>query len=98
MLPMLSTMANSTTDAISARLKTSTVTSNATAFCNRLGGLPLRLENGLKCWKNLGSRYMVKAIQGPRAMHQLEDARAMAKQNPAAVASIVRGWVSGEAA
>ncbi len=37
-------------------------------------------------------------IQAPRAIHQLEDARALAKQNPAAVASIVRGWVSGEAA
>ena len=40
----------------------------------------------------------IKAIQGPKALHQLEDARNLAKQNPAAVASIVRGWVSGEAA
>lgn len=40
---------------------------------------------------------VLPAIQAPRTMHQLEDARMLAKQNPAAVASIVRGWVSGEA-
>jgi flagellar M-ring protein FliF len=37
-------------------------------------------------------------IEAPLRTRQLEDARALAKQNPAAVAGIVRGWVSGEAA
>jgi flagellar M-ring protein FliF len=37
------------------------------------------------------------ALQGPIHNSKLEAARAMAKQNPAAVANIVRGWVSGEA-
>lgn len=34
----------------------------------------------------------------PKAELQLADARVLAKQNPAAVANIVRGWVSGEVA
>ena len=38
-----------------------------------------------------------KALEGPRVTEQLAGARALAKENPAAVASIVRGWVSGEA-
>jgi len=36
-------------------------------------------------------------LTSPRSTKALEDARALAKQNPAAVANIVRGWVSGEA-
>jgi flagellar biosynthesis/type III secretory pathway M-ring protein FliF/YscJ len=36
------------------------------------------------------------ALAGPLHSNKLEAARAMAKQNPAAVASIVRGWVNGE--
>jgi len=36
-------------------------------------------------------------IEGPRASIHLESARAFAKENPAAVADIVRNWVSGEA-
>ena len=39
-----------------------------------------------------------KALPAPAYAQQLEAARAMAKQNPAAVAQIVRGWVNGEAA
>jgi flagellar M-ring protein FliF len=35
-------------------------------------------------------------IEPPRLSEQLIGARALAKENPAAVASIVRGWVSGE--
>lgn len=38
------------------------------------------------------------ALQGPQVNPKLEAARAMAKQNPAAVANIVRGWVNGEVA
>jgi flagellar M-ring protein FliF len=37
-------------------------------------------------------------LEAPRSSKQLEEARTLAKQNPAAVAGIVRGWVSGEAA
>ncbi len=36
-------------------------------------------------------------LAAPANSDKLEAARAMAKQNPAAVANIVRGWVSGEA-
>ncbi len=38
------------------------------------------------------------ALEGPRIDKQLADARLMAIENPAAVASILRGWVSGEPA
>ncbi len=38
------------------------------------------------------------ALSAPKVSSQLEGARAMAKDNPAAVANIVRGWVSGETA
>jgi flagellar M-ring protein FliF len=38
------------------------------------------------------------ALPGPRQNQRLENARALAKENPAAVAGIVRGWMSGEAA
>ncbi len=40
----------------------------------------------------------VPALAGPNNMELLNDARAMAKENPQAVAGIVRGWVNGEAA
>ena len=36
-------------------------------------------------------------LEAPAASTQLQGARQLAKENPAAVASIVRGWVSGEA-
>ncbi|HEX2541136.1 MAG TPA: flagellar basal-body MS-ring/collar protein FliF [Caldimonas sp.] len=38
------------------------------------------------------------ALAGPAYVQQLEGAKTLAKDNPAAVAGIVRGWVSGEAA
>lgn len=38
------------------------------------------------------------ALEGPAANLRLEAARKLAKENPAAVANIVRGWVNGEAA
>jgi len=38
------------------------------------------------------------ALEGPRASAKLEAARKLARDNPAAVAHIVRGWVSGEQA
>ena len=38
------------------------------------------------------------ALPAPRRNEHLENARILAKENPAAVASIVRGWVSGDAA
>jgi len=37
-----------------------------------------------------------RALEAPKATEQLLGARQLAKENPAAVASIVRGWVSGE--
>jgi flagellar M-ring protein FliF len=40
----------------------------------------------------------VRALEGPATNDRLEQARTMAKENPAIVANIVRGWVSGEAA
>jgi flagellar M-ring protein FliF len=36
------------------------------------------------------------ALEAPRISNQLEGARQLAKDNPAAVANIVRGWVKGE--
>jgi len=36
------------------------------------------------------------ALPAPKRIEHLEDARALAKENPAAVAGIVRGWVNGE--
>jgi flagellar M-ring protein FliF len=41
---------------------------------------------------------VIPALEAPKANPQLEQARALAKENPAAVAGIVRGWVSGEVA
>ncbi len=38
-----------------------------------------------------------RALEAPRVNEQLQGVRLLAKENPAAVASIVRGWVSGEA-
>lgn len=40
----------------------------------------------------------IKALAAPQTNERLEAARQMAKDNPAAVANIVRGWVSGEPA
>jgi flagellar M-ring protein FliF len=37
-----------------------------------------------------------RALEAPKMSEQLVGARLLAKENPAAVASIVRGWVSGE--
>jgi len=39
---------------------------------------------------------VVPALEAPRSNAKLEAARSLAKENPAAVANIVRGWVSGE--
>ena len=45
-----------------------------------------------------GENPVIAALEAPQQNARLEAARAMAKENPAAVASIVRGWVNGEAA
>jgi flagellar M-ring protein FliF len=37
-----------------------------------------------------------RVLEAPKVTEQLAGARMLAKENPAAVASIVRGWVSGE--
>jgi len=39
-----------------------------------------------------------QAIGAPAVLRQIEGAKALAKDNPAAVAGIVRGWVGGESA
>jgi flagellar M-ring protein FliF len=41
---------------------------------------------------------VLPALEAPRASDKLEAARKLAKDNPAAVANIVRGWVNGETA
>ncbi len=46
----------------------------------------------------LGAPGAALAIEAAKSNQQLDDARALAKQNPAAVANIMRGWVNGEAA
>jgi flagellar M-ring protein FliF len=38
------------------------------------------------------------ALPSPKTSEHLEAARALAKENPAAVAGILRGWVNGEPA
>jgi flagellar M-ring protein FliF len=40
----------------------------------------------------------LQMLEPPKTNPQLEQARILAKDNPAAVAGIVREWVSGEAA
>jgi flagellar M-ring protein FliF len=37
------------------------------------------------------------ALSAPRQADRIEAARALARQNPAAMAQVVRGWVNGEA-
>ena len=44
----------------------------------------------------VGMPSVMPKIEGPRASGHLDGARHFAKENPAAVASIVRGWVSGD--
>jgi flagellar M-ring protein FliF len=41
---------------------------------------------------------LMPVLEAPKVSSQLEGARKLAKENPAAVANIVRGWVSGETA
>jgi flagellar M-ring protein FliF len=38
----------------------------------------------------------VPALKGPKNDEKLEAARKLARENPAAVANILRGWVNGE--
>jgi flagellar M-ring protein FliF len=45
-----------------------------------------------------GPEAMPPALQGPDHAARLETMRRIARENPAAVANVVRGWVNGEAA
>ena len=45
-----------------------------------------------------GDEQAPPALPAPQVNERLEAARALAKQNPAAVAGIMRGWVSPDAA
>jgi flagellar M-ring protein FliF len=42
-------------------------------------------------------RNELPALPAPKSVEHLVGARTLAKENPAAVAGIVRGWVNGEA-
>ena len=44
-----------------------------------------------------GSEELV-ALEAPKSIEKLEQARQLARENPLVVANIVRGWMSGEAA
>jgi len=46
----------------------------------------------------VGDEQTLEALPAPAYLRQLEGAKAMAKENPAAVAGIVRGWVGGQTA
>ncbi len=46
----------------------------------------------------LGMAPQMQALEAPQTAERLARARTLAKQNPAAVANIVRDWVSGEPA
>jgi flagellar M-ring protein FliF len=41
---------------------------------------------------------VLPSLPAPKSVEHLAQAKLLAKENPAAVASIVRNWVSGEAA
>jgi flagellar M-ring protein FliF len=41
---------------------------------------------------------VLPVLEAPRSAAQLDQVRNLARQNPAAVAGIVRDWVSGEQA
>lgn len=45
-----------------------------------------------------GAALAPPALESPASQQRLQTARRLAKENPAAVASIVRGWVNGETA
>jgi flagellar M-ring protein FliF len=45
-----------------------------------------------------GANGLCRRWKSPRSTPSWKAARALAKENPAAVANIVRGWVSGESA
>ena len=40
---------------------------------------------------------ILPALPAPKSVEHLANAKALARDNPAAVAGIVRGWVSGQA-
>jgi flagellar M-ring protein FliF len=44
----------------------------------------------------VGDELELPALPAPKSVEHLIGARALAKENPAAVAGIVRGWVNGE--
>ncbi len=55
-------------------------------------------EPGAKLAEVVDDPHDLPALPAPKSQAHLATARALAKENPAAVAGIVRGWVSGEAA
>ena len=63
-----------------------------TAFAPRLAAPGTRLD------AVVGDAQTLEALPAPAYLRQLEGAKLLAKDNPAAVAGIVRGWVGGQAA
>ena len=63
-----------------------------TAFTPRLPAPGTRID------AVVGDEQTLEALPAPAYLRQLEGAKALAKDNPAAVAGIVRGWVGGQAA
>ena len=61
------------------------------APASRGGNLNVVADDALRLPGGLAPR-----LEAPRATEHLANARAVAKDNPAAVANIVRGWVQGE--
>jgi len=58
---------------------------------------PLPREPGSTMSEVVDDPQHLPALLAPRSNEHLDSARALAKENPAAVAGIVRSWVSGEA-
>ena len=59
---------------------------------------PRALSRSTRLDAVVGDEQTLEALPAPAYLRQLEGAKAMAKENPAAVAGIVRGWVGGQAA
>jgi flagellar M-ring protein FliF len=57
---------------------------------------PARREPGSTMSEVVDDAQHLPALLAPKSDEHLESARALAKENPAAVAGIVRGWVNGE--
>jgi flagellar M-ring protein FliF len=60
-------------------------------------GAPAAAAPGATLTAVVDDPQVLPALPAPKSTEHLDSARALAKDNPAAVAGIVRGWVSGDA-